>query len=146
MSDACAAAEEFEALFRAIYLQFHRRDPKRSELPAASRAVLLHLAQAGPLTVGEAARHLRRAQSVVSEVVDGLERKGLLDRMRDPRDKRRTLVWLSEAGFARLSEDRRVLSRELLAPALGGLPARTRSALLSGMHALANGKSSVPKF
>jgi hypothetical protein len=34
--------------------------------------VLSHLAVAGPLTVGEAAVHLGRAQSVVSEIVDAL--------------------------------------------------------------------------
>lgn len=39
--------------------------------------VLRHLAMSGPLTVGEMARHFGRAQSVVSEIVDGLEDKGL---------------------------------------------------------------------
>ena len=48
--------------------------------------------------VSEAAAHLSRAQSVVSEIVDGLEDKGLLARMRDSRDRRRTLVWLTDAG------------------------------------------------
>jgi len=62
-------AGEFEELFRAVYLTFHRRDGPRSQLPGASAAVLEHLALAGPLTIGEAAAHLRRAQSVVSEIV-----------------------------------------------------------------------------
>jgi hypothetical protein len=66
-------AEEFEQLFRAVYLTFHRRDAPRSQLPNASLAVLEHLALAGPLTIGEAAAHLRRAQSVVSEIVSHLE-------------------------------------------------------------------------
>jgi DNA-binding MarR family transcriptional regulator len=68
-------AEEFEQLFRAVYLTFHRRDAPRSQLPNASLAVLEHLALAGPLTIGEAAAHLRRAQSVVSEIVSHLERQ-----------------------------------------------------------------------
>jgi hypothetical protein len=41
---------------------------------AASRTILQHLTVAGPLAVGEMGRHLQRAQSVVSEVVDHLER------------------------------------------------------------------------
>src|SRR4051812_45435506 len=94
-SDVRAAAERFAALFRALYLTYHRRDGPRSDLPGASRAVLTHLAVTGPLTVGEAAAHLGRAQSVVSEIVDGLARKGLLERERDPDDRRRTLVWLT---------------------------------------------------
>ena len=63
-------------LFRAVYLTFHRRDGPRSQLAGASRAVLEHLAMAGPLTVGEAAAHLSRAQSVVSEIVEPLAASG----------------------------------------------------------------------
>jgi DNA-binding MarR family transcriptional regulator len=74
--ELCAQAERFAGLFRAIYLTFHRRDGPRNELSGASRAVLQHLAMSGPLTVGEAAVHLVRAQSVVSEIVDGLARQG----------------------------------------------------------------------
>jgi hypothetical protein len=55
-----AQAERFAELFRAVYLTFHRRDGPRSQLAGASRAVLEHLALAGPLTVGEAAAHLAR--------------------------------------------------------------------------------------
>jgi hypothetical protein len=70
-------AERFAEAFRAVYLTFHRRDGPRSELAGAFRAVLGHLALAGPLTVGEAALHLRRAQSVVSEIVAHLQHQGL---------------------------------------------------------------------
>jgi len=60
-------AGEFEELFRAVYLTFHRRDGPRSQLSGASAAVLEHLALAGPLTIGEAAAHLRRHREVLSE-------------------------------------------------------------------------------
>jgi DNA-binding MarR family transcriptional regulator len=90
------ASEEFVALFRAIYLTFRRRDGPRSNLTSASRAVLQHLAMTGPVTIGEAAEHLGRAQSVVSETVSQLEGHGLLEREVDVRDRRRTLVWLTD--------------------------------------------------
>jgi DNA-binding MarR family transcriptional regulator len=136
--DATADAVRFEELFQAVYLTFHRRDGKRSELSGASRAVLHHLARTGPLTVGEAALHLDRTQSVVSEIVSQLQRNGLLERERDPADRRRTLVWLTPEGRARLARDREVLDTARLAEALDALPADAREALLAGMHALLN--------
>jgi DNA-binding MarR family transcriptional regulator len=129
-------AEQFAELFRAVYLTFHRRDGPRGQLPAASRAVLEHLALAGPLTVGEAAGHLSRAQSVVSDNVSHLEHQGLLERESDPADRRRTLVWLTTAGHQALRRDREVLSPDLLEPALAALPPGQADALLAGLRAL----------
>jgi len=129
-------AARFAELFPAVYLRFHRRDGKREAMSGASRAALLHLASTGPLTIGEIAAHFGRAQSVVSEIVDGLEKKAWLERMRDPRDKRRALVWLTERGLEALDRDRQVLSRELLARAMKKMTAADRAALLRGMRAL----------
>ena len=134
--ELCAQAERFAGLFRAIYLTFHRRDGPRNELSGASRAVLQHLAMSGPLTVGEAAVHLDRAQSVVSEIVDGLARKDLLERERDPGDRRRTLVWLTPAGQRALQRDGEVLGLDVLAAALARMAPPDRNALLTGAAAL----------
>jgi DNA-binding MarR family transcriptional regulator len=131
-----ARAERFAEAFRAIYLTFHRRDGPRGQLPGASRAVLEHLAMAGPLTVGEAAAHLNRAQSVVSEIVTHLERQGLLERESDPGDRRRTLVWLTPAGHEALRRDREVLGTDLLAPALDRLPPGQADALITALRTL----------
>ncbi|MFZ5892029.1 MAG: MarR family winged helix-turn-helix transcriptional regulator [Myxococcota bacterium] len=129
------AARDFAGLFPQIYLAFHRRDEQR-ELPNASRAVLQHLSLTGPLTIGEMAQHLSRAQSVVSEIVDHLERDGLLERMRDTRDRRRVLVWLSDAGLEELRRAKEVLSSELLQRAMQLMNESDREALLTGMRAL----------
>lgn len=129
-------AREFAELFRAVYLTFHRRDGPRSQLPNASLAVLEHLAMAGPLTVGEASAHLRRSQSVVSEIVSHLERQSVLERDSDPADRRRTLIWLTPAGHAALRRHREVLSTDLLASALGRMPSEQASALLGALRAL----------
>jgi DNA-binding MarR family transcriptional regulator len=137
-------AETFEGLFQAVYLTFHRRDGKRSQLSGASRAVLTHLSLAGPLTVGEAARHLDRAQSVVSDLVTQLESKGLLERERDPEDRRRTLVWLTPAGLDLLRRDRQVLSTPRLAAALARLAPECRTALLTGLAELVAAASTEP--
>lgn len=136
MSDELDRAERFAAQFRAVYLTFHRRDGPRGQLAGASRAVLEHLALAGPLTIGEAAAHLSRAQSVISEIVSHLEDEGLLERENDPADRRRTLIWLTQAGHDALRRDREVLGLDLLATAFARLPATQADALIAGLRAL----------
>jgi DNA-binding MarR family transcriptional regulator len=131
-----AAAEQYAELFPAVYLRLHRRDGKARQLSSVSRAVLMHLGQAGPLTIGECAKHLGRAQSVVSEIVEQLEKNGLLARMRDADDRRRTLVWLTEAARERLVADQEVLSRAALLRALGNMKPEERAMLVLGTRAL----------
>lgn len=134
--DAESAAQAFADLFRETYLKFHRRDGKRNELSGASRAVLLHLSQAGPMTVGELAVHLDRAQSVVSDIVTQLEGKDLLERERDPEDRRRTLVWLTASGFTQLAAERSVLGTNLLATAFASISPAERANLLTALTKL----------
>src|SRR5215831_5318654 len=130
-------AEELGRLFPAVYLRLHARLPKRGHRPPAdAMAVLQHLAISGPLTVGEAARHFDRAQSVASELLDRLAREGLVARIRDERDRRRVLVWLTPAGQSLLERDREVLSAELCHAAMQKMKPRDRRALLGGMRAL----------
>jgi DNA-binding MarR family transcriptional regulator len=136
VSDERARAERFAEQFRAVYLTFHRRDGPRGQLPGASRAVLEHLAMAGPLTIGEAAGHLNRAQSVVSEIVSHLTDQGLLERESDPADRRRTLIWLTPAGHEALRRDREVLGVDLLAGAFARMPPGEADALINGLEAL----------
>ncbi len=145
MTDERAQAERFADLFRAVYLTFHRRDGPRSQLPGASRAVLEHLALAGPLTVGEAAEHMSRAQSVISEIVSHLERQGLLEREDDPADRRRTLIWLTPLGHEALRHDREVLSVDMLADAMARLPPDQADELTAGLRTLVDLAAPVRK-
>jgi DNA-binding MarR family transcriptional regulator len=129
-------AEFFARSFPAVYLRFHRRDEKGSQLPTASRAVLQHLALSGPVTIGELCDHLDRAQSVVSNIVAHLEQKGLVERQDDPDDRRRRLVWLSPFGRSFLQHDQEILSVELLRSAVATMAPADRAALARGMEAL----------
>jgi len=130
------AATEFAELFGATFLRFHRRGPKRSTWTPQGWAVLQHLEMTGPLTVTEAAKHMDRAQSVMSEIVDGLERKGLLARIRDARDRRRTLVWLTDDGRAAMATERQVLCVDRLQRAFAKLGERATADLLRAVRAL----------
>ena len=137
MNDARTAGEELRRLFPAIYLRLHLRRPKKGRRALGqSLAVMQHLARTGPLTVGEAAKHFARAQSVVSELCDRLVGDGLVERMRDERDRRRVLVWLTPAGHELIERDREVLSPELVQASMERMKAADRRALVAGMRAL----------
>jgi DNA-binding MarR family transcriptional regulator len=143
--DDAEAMREFAELFKATYLRFHRRRQRDAAYTGQQWAVLTHLALTGPLTVGECAQHLERAQSVVSEIIDGMEKRGLLERMRDARDRRRVLVWLSEAGQRALEKEQQVLDAELLARAASALTASEKKSLLSGIRALVRAADHVAR-
>lgn len=124
-------------LLPRIYLLLHRRHAREDRVTPQSWAVLQHLTMTGPLTVGEMARHLERAQSVVTEIVDGLERRGLLARMRDERDRRRTLVWLTDAAHEVMEREREVLDRTRVHEALSAMSPSLREGLVAGLEAFA---------
>jgi DNA-binding MarR family transcriptional regulator len=136
MDDAAAA---FCKLFPALYLSFcwrHDDHPHANRVTPQQDAVLQHLAMSGPLTVGEMSRHFARAQSVVSEIVDGLEGRGLLERMRDARDRRRTLVWLTDEARELLARRRQVLDPARVAQAMRALAPERRKVLIEALSAL----------
>lgn len=130
-------SREFAALFPEVYAHFCRRwSPAEYRPSAEASAILEHLAGAGPLTVTEAAAHFGRSQAATSELLDRLQERGLVERIRDERDQRRHLVWLTERGRALTAELHRVLDPERLDAAFARLPAAERSDLVAGMRAL----------
>lgn len=129
-------SQSFIQLFAGVYTAFCRQLPKRTPLTPESLAVLQHFHLAGPLTITEAARHLDRAQSVLSEMIERLESKALLCRLRDERDRRRVLVWLTPLGKRTLEEEQQVLSPERVQAALARMPDDHRAALLQFLSEL----------
>lgn len=131
------AADQFADLFSATYRRFYRRVAVGDyQLSSESIAVLHHLTNTGPLTVTEAAAHLGRSQSAMSEMLDRLEARGLLERMPDQRDRRRTLVWLSDDGQEMLERSQQVLSVEMLAAKLTEFDEGQRQQLIEAMRLL----------
>ena len=135
--DVESAAAEFAELFGLAYRRFYRRVPVGQYLlTSESIAALQHLTEAGPLTVAEAAVHLGRSQSAMSEMLDRLERRGLVARVSDQRDRRRTLVWLTDDGRDALDEAQRVLSEVRLRDAFTALDSAQRDRLIELMRSL----------
>ena len=65
--------------------------------PGQSRALQV-LARHDPIRLNELADHLRIAARSTTEVVDGLQDRGLVERRPDPYDRRATLVAVTHAG------------------------------------------------
>jgi len=69
----------------------------------------------GEPTAGELARRVSLSQGTVTGVLDRLERRGLILRMRCEADRRRVLVRLTEAGVSVLDEAPSLLQDEFVA-------------------------------
>ncbi len=130
-------ARRFEQAYRDLYLRAVRRvRDKRERLTAETTAFLLHLAEAGPMGLTELARHMGRAQSTTSEMVEHLVAKALLAREPDPADARRSLIWLTAEGRDDLAEALQVLDEPRLARAAEGLTPAERADLTRLMDRL----------
>jgi DNA-binding MarR family transcriptional regulator len=131
------AATAFNDLFAELHGRLYtRRSPRAPGITREGLALLHHLWRAGPLTVGELARHLDRSQAATSEMVERLIGRGLLDRMADERDRRRHFIWLTDEGQTVLRRESRPLDAARLATALAGLSADERAALVGLMKRL----------
>jgi DNA-binding MarR family transcriptional regulator len=134
------AARRIARLFPEVYRRYHWAQKVRGgDLPATRRGleVLQHLAASGPLTVGEQAEHLGLRRNSVSELLQRLEAKGLVARVRDERDERRVLVWLTEAGRDVVSRIGQVLAPDLLTDSLAALSPAERATVVRGFELLA---------
>ena len=135
--DTQAFARQFAQLYRQLYQCAVRRiDDARDSPSAETTALLMHLAQAGPLTLSELSRHFDRALSTLSAKVAALEAQGLLARQRDEADARRALIWLNPAGREHLLQALEVLDTPLLATAAQSLSPEQRGSLLAALQSL----------
>jgi DNA-binding MarR family transcriptional regulator len=136
--DPADFARRFETAYGDIYLLAVRRvRDKRERLSPETTAFLLHLAEAGPMSLTELSRHMSRAPSTLSEMIDHLEAKALVKRQTDTADARRSLVWLTPEGQARLADALSVLEQARLEAAAPRLPQADRQTLIQLLGDLA---------
>lgn len=137
-NDIDAVVEEVRKLYPAVYRRFHvsRQRMEGEDVTPHMLAVVQHLAAGGPLTVGELKVHLKSSKSAATELVDRLEAKGYVERMRDERDARRVFVWLSAEGRRLARRYSEVLGDESLRAAVKAMTPRERESLVRGLRAL----------
>jgi len=112
-----------QALRRIIQaIEIHSRKLTQHHDITGPQLVCLHeLRNAGPRTVSGLARAIYLAPSTMVGIVDRLEEKGLVARMRDRQDRRKVVVALTEAGRAMLDNAPSPV-QDRLAGALNRLP------------------------
>ncbi|MEV6031815.1 MarR family transcriptional regulator [Nonomuraea sp. NPDC052116] len=136
------AAREVARLYPAIYRRFKAsKRPIAAGLTARMHAVLGHLQAAGPLTLSELAEHLQLSKAATTELVNRVEERGLVGRIRDERDRRRVFVWVTDEGRAAFAAATpRVLEDDLLARAVRQMTSQEREGLVTGLRALLRGE------
>ncbi len=93
--------ELLQALTRAIYenstaaVFFHNAIGETVGLGATDEKTMLILS-GGPLTVGEIAHHTGLTSASATSLIDRLERKGFVERVRDMHDRRKVIVQANE--------------------------------------------------
>jgi DNA-binding MarR family transcriptional regulator len=99
--------QAFATELRAVLGQLMRRLRAGNSRPTSQLAVLSRLDRAGPQTTsGLAAAEHMRPQSM-AEIVADLRADGLVERTRDPADRRQLLVELTQAGRDFIRAERR---------------------------------------
>ena len=131
-------AREIARLHGSMWNRFHTHKQPiiGSDVTPRMLGILRHLAAGGPLTVGEQAMHLGMSRANATEVIDRLESKGLVERMRDERDQRRVFVWLTAEGRRRVATLADSVIDDPFVDAVAALPPKTRKQIIEGMRAL----------
>jgi DNA-binding MarR family transcriptional regulator len=84
-------------IMRAVDLQ-SRRLVQRTGLTGPQHLVLQAIARGGQVSVGRVAREVSLSQGTVTSILDRLEAKALVRRVRSEADRRRVLVALTPLG------------------------------------------------
>lgn len=92
----------------------------RSTLSASAASVLNRISREGPMRLTALAEAEGASQSGMTQLVQRMERQGLLERWSDPADGRASLVRLGEAG-RKFWDDRLDLVRQRVATLLDGV-------------------------
>ena len=83
---------------------FHASLAERVGLGATEEKTLALLSQLGPMTAGEIASRTGLTTPSVTGLLDRLESKGMVQRVRDPHDRRRVIVEPNQERLAELDQ------------------------------------------
>jgi len=140
MSAIGVAMSAIMTLYPRVYFACHTRhvrDPQSQRLLSRHQAsVLDHLDEIDPVTVSELASHMAVTPATMSLVLDRLERRGYVVRVRDQKDRRRVHVRLTSAGV-RVREAGSVLDPARVEALVARLTSEERTRAIEGLALLA---------
>jgi DNA-binding MarR family transcriptional regulator len=73
------------------------------QLPASQGELLFIVSHEGPISSTELAKTMQLTPGAITQLVESLERAGLVERKPSPADRRVTLINISDAGRERMS-------------------------------------------
>jgi DNA-binding MarR family transcriptional regulator len=112
--------QSLRRIIRAIDIQSHKLAHLHN-ITGPQLGCLLAVKDNGPLTSGNVAREIYLSPSTVVGIIDRLEKKGLVARTRDSRDRRQVYVSITPMG-EKLVTDTPALMQDTLARAIVQLP------------------------
>lgn len=119
-----------------VWYACHRHRPKDGGLTERESTILVHLAHGDLSRLPALAGHLGVGTSTLSEAIDGLVRRGFVQRRRHEDDRRKVDFMVTEAGLDALSTGS-PLDPESLREALDLLDPNERRQAVEGMSLLA---------
>jgi DNA-binding MarR family transcriptional regulator len=121
-------------VIRAVDL--HSRTLVESHGLTGPQALILKALQGGRLSAGELATHVSLSHGTVTDILNRLEQKGLIKRLRDTQDRRRVLVVATDAGLALLEQSPPLL-QERFAQRFSNLQDWEQTQLLASLQRIA---------
>jgi DNA-binding MarR family transcriptional regulator len=122
-------------VIRAVDL--HSRNLAVSHGLTGPQALLLKALQNGKLPAGELAARVSLSQGTVTDILNRLEKRGLITRIRDTADRRRVLVEATAQGLAVLAESPPLL-QERFARRFAALEEWEQMQLLASLQRIAS--------
>ena len=140
--------EHFQDLIGKLFQCCQERMQYQSErfaLPDAELRCLKLFDQQRYLTAKSITRQMNVVKSRVTKIIDGLSRKGFVQRVKDPQDSRITLLSLTPAGQAKIDEINQFMA-EVHLEVLNRMPESQRTAVLSNLELLRSAMQSVKEM
>ena len=113
-----------------LFVRRLRHAPVQDEVTTPEMSALGRLDRAGPVTPGRLAQAEQISPQAIGAILNGLVRRGLVERHTDPRDARRVVMSLTEAG-RQVVRSKRTARAEQLAKVLAGFTCEELEVLMA---------------